>query len=136
MWFTSEKPEKVGPKIATKVGKELAIPAPPYEVQPEGKYMPGSVGQVFGDLTTTLFGGGTRPLVSVRLDVPQPRPFELTVHVIKCGNQIVLGSLLYSIKLNKPVPGLVTLEDAKVFSKSKFTGGDGVSEKLKTATPI
>jgi hypothetical protein len=130
MWFTSEKPEKVGPKIASKIGKELAISAPPYEAVTEGKFMPGSLGQVLGDLSTSLFGGGTRPLVSVRLDVPQPRPFELTAHVIKCGSQIVLGSLLYSIKLNKSVPGPVTLEDAKVFSKSKFTGGDGVSEKL------
>ena len=129
MWFMSEKPDKVGPKVAAKVGKELAIPAPPYQAIPEGKYMPGSLGQVMGDLSTTLFGGGARPLVSVQVDVPQPRPFELTAHVIKVGNQIALGSLLYTIKLNKTVPTAIMLENAKVFSKSKFVG-DPAAEKL------
>lgn len=130
MWFTSEKPEKIGPKIAAKIGKELGIAAPPYEALVEGKYKPGSLGQALGDLSTALFGGGTRPIASVRLDVPQPRPFELTAHVIKGGSQIVLGSLLFSIKLSKRVPAAVTVEDAKVFSKSRFTGGNGLAEKL------
>jgi hypothetical protein len=130
MWFTSEKAEKIGPKVAAKIGKELSIPAPPYETVAEGNYKPGSLGQALGDLSTALFGGSTRPIVSVRLDIPQPRPFELTAHVIKAGSQIVLGSLLYSIKLARTVPGAIMLEDAKVFSKSKFTGGNGTADKL------
>jgi hypothetical protein len=37
---------------------------------------------------------------------------------------------LFSIKLSKRVPAAVTVEDAKVFSKSRFTGGNGLAEKL------
>ena len=132
MIFFSDKAEKVGPKVAKKVGKELAIAPPPFEAVTEGRFRPGSLGQFMGDVGSSLIGG-TRPLVTVNLDIPQPRPFELTVRVIKAKKEIVLGSLLYSIKLAGNIPGSVTLEDAKLFGKSKFTGGNGLAEKLNAS---
>ena len=129
MIFFSDKAEKVGPKVAKKVGKELGIAPPPFEAVTEGRFRPGSLGQFMGDVGASLIGG-TRPLVTVNLAIPSPKPFELTVRVIKAKKDICLGSLLYSIKLAKSIPAGVTLEDAKLFGKSKFTGGNGLAEKL------
>jgi hypothetical protein len=135
MMFYSDKAEKVGPKVAGKVGKELGIAPPPFEAVTEGRFRAGSLGGMLGDLGTSLIGG-TRPLVTVNLAVPAPKPFELTVHVIKAGKVVALGSLLYSIRLAKSVPGSVTLQDAKLFGKSKVTGGNGVADKLNANSDL
>jgi len=131
MLFYSIKPEKNGAKVEAKLRKEFGAPAPlAYDTEEEGKYRANSVGQALGDISTSLFGGRTRPLYTFRFDVPQPRKCEVRVHIIKVGNAVALGSLLYSTVLQKPVSEGVSLEDAKTFSKSRFVGSPALAERL------
>ncbi|HEY6330794.1 MAG TPA: hypothetical protein VI756_15790 [Blastocatellia bacterium] len=131
MLFYSIKPEKNGPKVEAKLRKEFGAPSPlPFDTEEEGKYRPNSVGQALGDIGTQIFGGRTRPLYTFRFDVAQPRTCEVRVHVIKVGNAVALGSLLYSTVLAKPLSEPVTLEDAKVFSKSRFIGAPAIADRL------
>ena len=137
MMFATSNPQKMADKIIGKLSKELGLASPPQsEVETEGQFRPNSIGQALGDLGASLFGGRARPLHTVRVDVSQPRPFELRAHVIKAGSATALGSLLYSIKLSKSVTSTVTLEPEKTFSKSKFTGDGAVAEKLNASAPL
>lgn len=131
MLFYSDKPEKNGPKVETKLRKEFGASQPLfYETEIEGQYKPNSVGQALGDMGAALFSGRARPLYTFRFDVNQPRTCEVRVHVIKAGGAVALGSLLYTTTLRKPVAGPVNLEDAKAFSKSRFIGEPGLSARL------
>ncbi len=131
MLFWTDKAEKNGPKIEAKLRKELGVAAPlAFEVEIEGSYKPGSVGQALGDVATALFGGRCRPLYTFRFQVQQPRAAEIRVSVIKEGNAVVLGALLYSTVLAKAVTAPVSLEPEKVFSKSRFTGDATLAGKL------
>ena len=131
MLFWTDNPEKNGPKVEKKLRKELGATEPiPFEVEIEGQYKPGSIGQVLGDMKAQLFGGRCRPLYTFRFTIGSPRPAEVRVSVIKEGGAIVLGSLTYSAPIAKPVPAPLQLEDAKVFSKSKFIGEPQTAEKL------
>jgi hypothetical protein len=131
MLFYSIKPEKNGAKVEAKLRKEFGASSPlPFETEEEGKYRPNSVGQVLGDVATSVFGGRTRPLYTFRFEVAQPRNCEVRVHIIKVGNAVALGSLLYSTVLQKSMDEPVTLEDAKVFSKSRFIGSPAIADRL------
>jgi len=136
MLFWTDKPESNGPKVEAKVRKEFGSTTPlPYDVQVQGQYRPKSVGQfvgdVAGDAVFELFGfGGTKPLYSFDFQIASPRAVALRVPVIKSGNAIVLGALVYTAPISNPVPAEVTLEDQKVFGKSKFTGDPATIAKL------
>jgi hypothetical protein len=136
MLFWTDKPESNGPKVEAKVRKELGAAAPiPYQVQVQGQYRPQSAGQfaseLAGDAIFELFGvGGIRPLYTFDFRVDSPRPIMLQVPVVKAGNAIVLGSLLYSTPLSKPVGGEVVLEDEKIFGNAKFVGDEATIGKL------
>jgi hypothetical protein len=131
MLFYSLKPEKNGARVEAKLRKEFGASSPlPFETEEEGKYRPNSVGQALGDIATQVFGGRTRPLYAFRFEVARPRNCEVRVHVIKVGNAVALGSLLYSAVLQKTVYEPVTLEDAKVFAKSRFIGAPAIADRL------
>jgi len=131
MLFYSARAEKNGPKVEAKLRKEFGSSSPlSYDIEEEGKYRADSIGQALGDVSIALFGGRTRPLYTFRFDVAEPRKCEVRAHIIKAGNAVALGALLYSTVLQKPVGEGVKLEDEKTFSKSKFVGDSGIADRL------
>ncbi|WP_394822348.1 hypothetical protein [Pendulispora albinea] len=136
MLFWSDKAESNGPKVEAKVRKEFGVQAPiPYQVEIHGQFRPQSLGQFAGDIAGDaifeIFGaGGVKPLYTFDFRVQTSRPCNLKVPVIKAGNAIVLGSLVYATPLAKPIFGEIVLEDEKVFGNSKFVGDPAASEKL------
>ena len=145
MLFFSDKLEKNAPRIEEKLRKELRLPTPlPFEVEVEGSFRPGSVGQLLGDLgqdlSLALVGvGGMRTLYTLRFDVAVPRPVEIRVPVLTGGNRIVLGGLLYTTTLGCSVSGQMSLEppeDAGLFGGCKFTGDPTLAAKFNANKPV
>ncbi len=136
MFFMSMNPEKIATKIAAKLGKELKLPAPPFEIVMEGQAKEGAVATAMGRLSRTYLGGDAKPMLTVEMK-PQgaARPFEFMAHVVQTTGP-VLGTLTYSTRLAKPIAGAATLEDAKTFSKSKFVGDSSVVAKLNANSAL
>ena len=127
--YNSQDAASVGPKVEEKVREELGASAPlSYQVE-TGEAATATIGSVLGDIGGALMGGAENVLFRLNFDLPQPRPAHLHVNVNRQGIGSYVGMLVYSAQLSKPVGGEVTLEEPKLFGKSKFTG-DAASAKL------
>jgi hypothetical protein len=127
--YNSQDAAYVGPKVEEKVREELGASAPfSYQVE-TGEAETATLGSVLGDIGRALVGGADTMLFRLSLDLPRPRPAHLQINVNRQGLGSHVGMLVYSALLSKPVGGEVTLEEPKLFGKSKFTG-DAASAKL------
>jgi hypothetical protein len=137
MLFFSDKLEKNGPKVEKKLRKELRQGAPlPYEAEIQGTTRPTSIGRFLGDLVgdaafELLGHRGLRPVYTLRFAIPES-PGEIRVSIVTDGKMVMLGGILYSMVLDKPVAGSVRLqeESEKLFFKCKFKGEGSVIAKL------
>src|SRR5260370_178384 len=131
--YSTQKVEKVGPKIEELIRKEVgASSALPYEVE-DGGAGKTTAGTVLAESVKTLFGGKETLLYTLYFNLTHPRPANLEVHVNKQGVGCHVGSLLYSTMLAKPVSGEASLEAPKTFGSSKFTGDSVASQKLNAS---
>ena len=127
--YNSQDAAYVGPKVEEKVREELGANAPlAYQVE-AGDAATATLGSVLGDIGSALVGRTDNMLFRLNFDLPQPRPAQLQINVNRQGVGSYVGMLVYSAQLSKPIGGEVTLEDPKLFGKSKFTG-DATSAKL------
>jgi hypothetical protein len=127
--YNSQDAASVGPKVEEKVREELGASAPlSYQVE-TGEAATATIGSVLGDIGGALMGGAENMLFRLNFDLPQPRPANLHVSINRQGVGSYVGMLVYSAQLSKPVGGEITLEEPKLFGKSKFTG-DAASAKL------
>lgn len=123
---TSQKLEKVGPRIEEHVRKEVGATTPlPYEVEEAGDAGEGS------PYWREIIGGSAILLCHLHFDVPGPRPVNLRISMNKesmfgCH----AGLLLYSTRLSKTVNSNVALADPKFWGPSKFIGDENACEKL------
>ena len=127
--YNSQDATFVAPKVEEKVREELGSSAPlSYQVE-TGEAATATIGSVLGDIGSALMGGAENMLFRLNFDLAQPRPANLYVSVNRQGIGSYVGMLVYSAQLSKPIGGQVTLEEPKLFGKSKFTG-DAASAKL------
>jgi hypothetical protein len=127
--YNSQDAASVGPRVEEKVREELGASAPlSYQVE-TGEAATATIGSVLGDIGSALVGRSENMLFRLNFDLPQPRPAHLHVNVNRQGIGSYVGMLVYSAQLSKPIGGEVTLEEPKLFGKSKFTG-DAASAKL------
>jgi len=145
MLFFSDKLEKNGPKVEAKLRKELQQPTQlSYAAEVQGRRSPTSIGQALGDLASDLSlellgSAGLRPVYTLRFDVPNVAGGEIRVSVVTDGKMVMLGGILYSAVLGRPVPGAVRLqdEDEKVFSlRCKFDGDPATAARLNGDKPL
>jgi hypothetical protein len=137
MLFFSQKLEKNAPKIESKLRKELKQATPlAYEAEIQGEVRPTSIGRFLGDLVgdaslALLGSSGLRPVYTLRFAIPDA-PGEIRVSVVTDGKMVMLGGILYSLVLGKPVRGPVRLQDEneKRFFRCKFDGEPTVVAKL------
>lgn len=67
----------------------------------------------------------------VGMSAEQPREFELVVEIVKDAlGRAVVGPLVYSTTLSKPVTSPIMLDSVVSIKQAKFAGGNGTSEKL------
>ncbi len=143
MLFYSNKLEKNAPRIESKLRKELKQTAPlAYEAEVQGSVRPTSIGRFLadlaGDAALELLGtSGLRPVYTLRFAVPD-NGGEVRVNVLTDGKQVMLGGLLYSKVLAKPVRGPVRLQDQneKMFFRCKFDGEPTAVAKLNADKPL
>ena len=127
--YNSQDATYVGPRVEEKVREELAASAPlSYQVE-SGEAATATFGSVLDDIGSALIGRTENMLFGLNFDLPQPRPAQLHVNINRQGIGSYVGMLVYSAQLSKPIGGEVTLEEPRLFGKSKFTG-DAASAKL------
>jgi len=124
--YSSQKPEKVAPKVEELVRKELAATQPvPYVVQ-DLAAVKNSVGSILGEGLDLLLGGKAETqLFTLVFDIAQPRPTKLQVHMNKQGIGCHGGSIVFTTKLGKPVAAEVVMDNS-----GKFAGDTAVAGKL------
>ncbi len=131
--YTSQDPEKVGPRVEELLRKELGESDPlPYHVVDAGGVDSG-VATFTVDTMRFLFGGKLTVLFTLVFDLARPRPFQLQAHVIRQGIGSHVGALLYAAPLGKPVAGECTLGDHKTFGSPKFSGDAAAAGKLNAS---
>jgi hypothetical protein len=143
MIFFSDKVEKNGPKLEAKLRKELRQTQPlQYQTEVHGTRNPSSIGRflgdLVGDLSLELLGSaGLRPVYTLRFEVPNTST-EVRVNVVTDGKMVMLGAILYSAVLKKPVAGAVRLqeESEKAFFNCKFDGEPQTAAKLNASKPL
>jgi hypothetical protein len=129
--YSTQAPEKVGPRVEELLRTELGSPAPiAYQVE-EGDAGKTTAGAVLKEaLALLLVGKQAVPLFTIHFDLAAPRPATLSVQMDRQGIGCHAGPLLYTTRLAKPVPGEVSLEDLKTFGSSQFVGDPQAAAKL------
>ena len=76
---------------------------------------------------------GTTQAGYVAMNAEQPRKFELVVEIVKDQlGRAVVGPLVYSTTLAKPVLSPITLDSLASIKQAKFAGGNGTAETLNS----
>jgi hypothetical protein len=125
--YMGQDGQNVAAKVEELLRKELAAGGPiTYQVETEGAAEVG-VGSVLKDVATSLFGGKSTRLFTIRLHLTQPRSAELDVHMNQQGLGCVAGPLVYATVVSKRVGGEISLGN-----DGKFTGDADGAGKLNS----
>ena len=143
MLFFSDKLEKNAPKVEAKLRKELKQTKPlAYEAEVQGAVRPTSIGRFLGDLAgdmslELLGSSGLRPVYTLRFEIPSTKG-EVRVSLVTDGKMVMLGGILYSTLLSRPVASSVRLQDQdeKAFFHCKFEGDPAAIATLNANKPL
>jgi len=129
--YSSQDPQKIGPKVEELLRKELGAAGPvSYQVEDAGA-ADTSAATMLKDAGTFLFGGSSTRLLTIHFHITQPRATDLDVHMNRQGAGCYPGSLVFSTASGKSVGGEVSFGD-----DGKFTGDATVAAKLNASKDI
>jgi hypothetical protein len=126
--YSTQKPEKVGPRIEEKIRGELGAVAPLSYTVEEGEAGSTSTRRFLSDVAKAFIGGATNALFTLDFDLGRPRPTYLGVTVNRQGVGSYVGHLLYAAELSKPIGGEARLDDEA--RRPHFVGDPAVSARL------
>jgi hypothetical protein len=117
MLFFSDKPEKNGPKVAARLGKELGAGPLPFTTITDGeRFRPSSFGEVLSEAVDEKLGKAAkvRPMYTFCLEATGARPLEIRVAIANHGGLTAIGSIVYATRLAKRPPGPVAADDERL----------------------
>jgi hypothetical protein len=128
--YSSQKPEKVAPKIEAILCKDLGLSSGiPYTIE-LGDGSQTTVKTVLTDMAHMFMGGADVRLFSVIFELSAPRKANIWMQVDRQGFGAHVGTMLFTTRLNKTIGAEVILEDPRPSGNSQFYGDVAVSAKL------
>lgn len=124
--FVSSNIEKIAPKIEEWIRKELGVSSSlRYQIEKAD-----ARSTTFTDLLRAGLGGSMDEIHRLVFDLPHDKPVSLRVSLWKFSYGSVIGTLLYSGELSKPISGEVRIEKPDSIMHDKFVGDSTVADKL------
>jgi hypothetical protein len=138
--FFSDKPDKNGPRVAARLGKELGLAAAPAfqtRTDGDGPVRPAGLGAAVREAVSELGRGpAVKPMYTFLFTLDAPRPVQVAAKVVNVGGATVVGELRYETRLAGRLAGPVALEEAKALRRSRFQGDAGAAERLNAVPEL